>query len=256
MLNGKVWFRFYAQLNDFLPAERRGRRFDRVLAAPRSVKDAIEALGVPHPEVDVILVNGTPQGFEYGLQDGDDVSVYPVFRSIDVAGVQRAGIDPPQPLQFMLDVHLSKLASLLRLCGFDAVTGSDDEDLVRAAAREGRVVLTRDLGLLKRAAVRYGYWVRHTYPESQLLEVLERFDLAGRMDPFTRCLRCNTRLVSADADAVANRLPRRTRATFRQFHQCPGCARVYWRGSHFDRLAGLVERARTGARPSSQGPGM
>lgn len=244
---GHVRFRFYAQLNDFLPADRRGRRFSHVLAAPGSVKDAIEALGVPHPEVDVILVNGTPERFEYGLKNGDDVSVYPVFRSIDVAGLRRAGIDPPQPVRFMLDVHLGKLASLLRLCGFDAATGTDDEDLARRAAREDRVVLTRDLGLLKRATVRHGCWVRHTSPESQLLEVLERFDLAGRMEPFTRCLRCNTCLVPADAQTVADRLQPRTRAAFRQFRRCPGCARVYWRGSHFDRLAGLVERARTGA---------
>jgi len=120
----------------------------------------------------------------------------------------------------------------------------DDEDLAHTAARDGRVVLTRDVGLLKRSVVRHGYWIRHTDPELQLAEVLERFALVGRMEPFARCLRCNTRLAPVEAEAVADRLLPCTRAEFRQFRECPGCARVYWQGSHYDRLARLLERAR------------
>jgi uncharacterized protein with PIN domain len=240
----EVSFRFYAQLNDFLPAHRRGRRFTHVLQGLASVKDAIEALGVPHPEVDVIVVNRKAEDFSYRLHDGDDVSVYPIFRSIDISGIRRAGTDPPQPVRFALDVHLGKLASLLRLVGFDTVLLGDDAEMAAMAARDGRIVLTRDVGLLKRSVVRHGHWVRHTDPESQLAEVLERFDLANRIEPFVRCVRCNTLLVPVDAEAVADRLPPRTRAGFRQFHRCPGCERVYWQGSHYDRLVRLVERAR------------
>jgi len=240
----KVSFRFYAQLNDFLPARQRGRRFRHVLPALPSVKDAIEALGVPHPEVDVIVVNGTAEAFAYRLRDGDHVSVYPVFRSIDIAGLRRVGTDPPVPIRFVLDVHLGRLATFLRLAGIDAVTLVDDADIATTGGRDERVVLTRDVVLLKRNVIRHGYWVRHTVPGLQLVEVLERFDLGGRMDPFTRCLRCNTAIVPVEVDAVADQLLPRTRATFQQFRRCPGCGRIYWRGSHYNRLVQLIERAR------------
>jgi len=243
-MSGDVSFRFYAQLNDFLPAARRGRRFTQTLRGVTSAKDAIEAVGVPHPEVDVIVVNGEAEDFTYRLHAGDDVSVYPAFRSIDIGGVRRCGTDPPQPVRFALDIHLGKLAARLRLIGFDTVVIADDADIATLGAREGRIVLTRDIGLLKRSVVRHGHWVRHTDPESQLVEVLRRFDLATQMEPFVRCVRCNALLVAVDADAVADRLPPRTRETFRQFRRCPGCDRAYWQGSHYDRLVRMIERAR------------
>jgi len=240
----EVSFRFYAHLNDFLPVNRRGRRFTHILGALGSVKDTIEALGVPHPEVGVILVNGTAEEFTCRLRDGDDVAVYPEFRSIDLAGVRRAGADAPHPVRFALDVHLGKLASLLRLAGFDAVVVVEDADLANTAASDIRVALTRDVGLLKRNVVRHGYWVRHTDPESQLAEVLERFDLVDRMQSFTRCVRCNVPLVAVNAEAISDRLLPRTRACFREFHTCPACSRIYWQGSHYDRLRQLLERVR------------
>ena len=239
-----VTLRFYAQLNDFLPADRRGRRFTWLVSARASVKDTIEALGVPHPEVDAILVNGAFEDFAYRLADGDDVAVYPAFCMIDVSGLRRVGADAPHPVRFALDVHLAKLASFLRLAGFDAVVLEDDAELANTAARDHRVVLTRDVGVLKRGVVAHGHWVRHMDPELQLAEVLERFDLAGRMEPFARCVRCNTPVVPVEAEAVAARLLPRTRAVFRQFHRCPSCDRIYWKGSHYDRLLRLVERAR------------
>ena len=240
----EVSFRFYGRLNDFLPAARRGRRFACALRQLPSVKDAIESLGVPHPEVDVILVNGSPEHFGCRLHDGDDVAAYPLFTSIDVTGVRRAGIDPPPVTRFAVDVHLGKLASLLRLAGFDAAVIADDADLAKTAARETRIALTRDVGLLKRSVVRHGYWVHSTAPDRQLAEVLERYDLVGRMTPFARCLRCNVPIVVVDAENVADRLLPRTRATFRQFHRCPECDRIYWHGSHYDRLRQLLERVR------------
>lgn len=239
-----VTFRFYAQLNDFLPTRNRHRRFAHVIPAPASVKDAVEALGVPHPEVVVILVNGTSEDFAHRLADGDDVSVYPAFRSIDIAALPHVGGDPPQPVRFVLDAHVRKLASLLRLCGFDAALNSDDAEVAEVAAREARVALTRDVGLLKRSIVRYGHWVRHTDPELQLVEVLDRFDLVNRMEPFARCLRCNTPVVPVDAEAVADLLPPRTRTNFRRFHRCPRCGRIYWKGSHYRQLVRLIERVR------------
>lgn len=244
-------FRFYAQLNDFLPAHLRGGRFRHVLRAPASIKDVIESLGVPHPEVDVITVNGEAVDFTYGVRDRDHVCVYPVFRTFDVGTLRRVGSDPPRPIRFALDVHLRKLASLLRLAGFDAVLLTDDAEVAEVSATEERVALTRDVGLLKRSIIRYGRWIRHTDPELQLVEVLERFTLAGQMHPFVRCMECNTLLMPVDADSVADRLPAGTRECFTQFQRCPGCDRIYWQGSHYERLVQLLERARERAASST-----
>ena len=245
-----VSFRFYGPLNDFLPAVRRFGRVMRHLRAPASVKDAIEAIGVPHPEVDVIIVNGEPTDFSCTLRDGDSVAVYPRFRSIDVTGFRRAGSDPPDPVRFVADIHLRKLASLLRLAGFDVPLLEDDAHIGALSAAERRVALTRDVGVLKRSIIQFGCWVRNTDPELQLVEVLERFDLADRMQPFVRCMECNTGLVSVDADVVADQLPPGTRECFSEFHRCPGCQRIYWQGSHYDRLVERLERVRRRVRGS------
>lgn len=241
-------FRFYGPLNDFLPWQWRGSRFAHALRGPASVKDVIESLGVPHPEVDIIIVNGQPADFAYRMQDGDEVAVYPVFHRVDITGVRRVGTDPPQPVRFVLDVHLRKLAALLRLAGFDTLLRAEDAEVASVSAAEGRVALTRDIGLLKRSVIQHGYWIRQTNPELQLVEVLQRFDLAERMDPFVRCMECNTLLVPVDVDTVAERLPPGTRECFSRFHRCPGCDRIYWQGSHYDRLVRLLAGARERAR--------
>jgi uncharacterized protein with PIN domain len=237
-------FRFYAQLNDFLPAARRYRRFHHRLPSPASVKDVIESLGVPHPEVDVIVVNGVPEQFAYRLDDGDQVAVYPCFTAIDVPAVTRVGAAPIHPIRFVVDVHLGKLASFLRLGGFDAVVMADDEAAAAISANDRRVLLTRDVGLLKRGIVTVGYWVRSTKPEEQLAEVLARYDLVDRIDPFSRCMRCNTSLIDANADAVAARILPGTREAFREFRECLQCGRIYWRGSHYEQLVAVLNRVR------------
>lgn len=251
-------FRFYAQLNDFVPPERRGRSFVHAVQDRSSVKDAIESLGVPHPEVELILVNGTPAGFGQHLHDGDAVAVYPRFASLDLGDLPRVGACVPHPLRFLADIHLRKLASYLRLAGFDVIVFEDDGDGAREAAASERVVLTRDRELLKRNAVRAGRWVRETDPYRQFVEIIDRFDLASHARPFTRCLRCNGELQPVAREAVASRLPPRTRVSFSDFRRCPSCGRVYWRGSHYERLERLLQKAfevadpagvRAGSRP-------
>lgn len=234
-------FRFYGALNDFLPRLRRGRRFAYELRNVASLKDAIEAIGVPHPEVDLIFVNGAAEDFTCRLGDGDTVAVYPPFHSIDVRGLRRVGTAAPEPVRFALDEHLGKLAALLRLAGFDALLTGGDAHLARVASDEERVLLTRDVALLKRNEVRWGHWVRHVVPVRQLGEVLQRFDLLERVRPFTRCLECNVPVVAADAEAVASRVLPRTRAGFREFHECPSCRRVYWKGSHYQAMCRVLE---------------
>lgn len=246
-----VTIRFYAELNDFLPRQRRQVPFTTPLSRRTSIKDLIESLGVPHTEVDLILVDGVSVGFDYLVQPGDRISVYPVFESFDIAPLARLRPAPLREPRFVLDTHLGKLAAYLRLLGFDTLYRNDYDDatLARISASERRILLTQDRGLLKRSIVTHGYYVRAAAPTDQVVEVVRRFDLARLVEPFGRCLRCNGRLHPVPKAAVLDRLPPRTRQEHHRFWQCEGCGRVYWKGSHYDRLrrliATLLERAPT-----------
>jgi uncharacterized protein with PIN domain len=241
--NGQVHFRFYEELNDFLPPARRKRDF----AVPynrASVKDMIESVGVPHTEVDLILANGVSVDFSYLVRPGDRISVYPEFESFDIAGLTRLRPEPLRQPRFVLDTHLGKLARYLRLLGFDVLysnTYSDAELAAISADGDKRILLTRDHGLLKRVQVTHGYFVRETAPEKQVLEVLRRFDLKRRVRPFTRCLQCNGELRRAPVEEIADRVPPGVVRDFDVFSVCPDCGRVYWAGSHYDRLRGIVD---------------
>jgi len=242
-----VTFRVYAELNDFLPPRRRKRAFVQEVAPRSSVKDAIEALGVPHPEVDLLLVDGQPAGFSHLLLGGERVAVYPRFRTIDVAGVSLVSPGRIEP-RFVLDVHLGRLAAYLRLAGFDAAYNNDaaDSDLAASSSRETRVLLTRDVGLLYRNEVRHGYFVRETLPARQLLEVIRHFALAGRLRPFTRCLRCNVPVEEVTDESALAHVPPRVRARHTEFRLCPACGRVYWKGTHYEWMTGLLRRVTAG----------
>jgi hypothetical protein len=239
-----VTFRLYGPLNDFLPRLQRHATLVCAYQGRASVKDAIESLGVPHPEIDLIVVNGTPVSFDYVVQPRDRVAVYPAFAQLDVPSDLR--LSPPvlEP-RFAADAHLGRLAAYLRLLGFDTAyrRDADDQELAERSASEERVLLTRDLGLLKRGIVRRGYFLRTTDSARQLLEVVRRFDLAARARPFTRCLPCNAVLAPASKTHVAPFVPPRSREHFEAFSRCPACGRVYWQGSHYARMQRLVEAA-------------
>lgn len=239
-------FRFYAELNDFLSPERRMTAFSHSLFLPASVKDVIESLGVPHTEVDLILVNAAPVGFTYPVRDGDRISVYPGFISLDVSSLLRLR---PQlhDVCFAADTHLGRLATYLRMLGFDVryETSCDDQELSRISAREKRILLTRDRGLLKRGELTYGYFVRATEPRRQLLEVLRRFNLFRAVAAFQRCLRCNALLQPISKESISDRLPPRTAECYHQFQICPGCDRLYWPGSHYEHMQRFIERILT-----------
>ena len=243
---GTVHLRFYAELQDCLPVASNCHwpgGFDHTFSGQVSVKDMVESLGVPHTEVDLILANGDSVDFSYRVRDGDRISFYPRFESIDIGPILRVRPRPLPELRFVLDVHLGKLASFLRLLGFDSLYRRDFEDasLVRLSNAERRMLLTRDRGLLKRSQVTYGYWIRETSPRLQLIEVVRRFGLWDRLEPFGRCLRCNGAIESIPSDEVASRLLPRTLEHYREFRWCPKCERVYWKGSHHDRMQGFLE---------------
>ncbi len=237
-------FRFYAELNDFLPTPQRQTPFRHAFEGRVSIKDMIESLGVPHTEVDVILVGGQSVDFDYLVRDGDRVSVYPVFESLDVSSLTRLRPEPLRQPRFVLDTHLGKLAHYLRLLGFDSLydNGYQDDELARISSQEKRILLTRDRGLLKRSVVTHGYCVRGTNPRRQLSEVLRRFDLFDAVQPFRRCIRCNGLLEPVSKKAILDRLPPKTREYYDEFRLCQSCDQIYWKGSHFQRMQQFVQQ--------------
>ena len=241
-------FRFYAELNDFLPPERRQVAFTSAFQGRPSIKDTVEALGVPHTEIDLILINGVSVDFTHPVADGDQVSVYPVFEGLDISPLVRLRPQPLRDPRFVLDGHLGRLATYLRLLGFDSLYRNDYDDAMLAAisAGENRILLTRDRGLLKRSLVTHGYCVRSTDPRQQIKEVVARFDLAGAAAPFTRCLHCSGLLEEVNKDEIAESLPENTRQYFQTFFRCATCGQLFWRGSHYKALEKLIDEIMTG----------
>ncbi|HVL55975.1 MAG TPA: Mut7-C RNAse domain-containing protein [Burkholderiaceae bacterium] len=235
-------FRFYEELNDFLAPRHRRREFDHPTARAATVKHAIEALGVPHTEVELILVNGESVDFSTPVRDGDRISVYPMFESLDIAPLLRVRPQPLRVTRFVADAHLGALARLLRMCGFDARydNGFTDDEVRRLAREERRIVLTRDRELLKARSVTHGCYVHSVEPAAQLREVLARLQLAGSLRPFSRCLHCNLELVPVPKRAVLAQLPEEVARTHDRFRRCDGCARVYWEGSHWRRMQQIL----------------
>ena len=205
-------FRFYEELNDFLAPERRRREFTVPCARAATTKHMIEALGVPHTEVELILLNGESVGFDTLLRDGDRVAVYPKFEAFDITPLLRVREQPLRETRFVADAHLGGLAHLLRMMGFDTLydNGFADDEIERIAAAQGRIVLTRDRDLLKRRSITHGCYVHALRPQQQLREVFDRLDLARSARPFTLCLRCNAALHAVDKAQV--RAPRCRRA--------------------------------------------
>jgi uncharacterized protein len=238
-------FRFYEELNDFLPPGRRRREFDTRCAQAATTKHMIEALGVPHTEVELILVNGVSCGFDRLLQDGDRVAVYPKFEAFDITPLLRVRAQPLREIRFVADAHLGGLARLLRMAGFDTLYDNhiDDREIEVISAEQQRIVLTRDRELLKRRGVTHGCYVRTLHPEQQLQEIVGRLDLAGSFRPFTLCLHCNAPLHAVPKEQVAHQLPPKVRALFDDFVTCGSCRGVFWKGSHWRRMRALLERA-------------
>ncbi len=238
---GTVLVRFYAELGDFLTADRRGGEFPALFSAGRTVKDLVEGLGIPHTEVDLILVDGRAVDFGHLVAEGERVSVFPVFEALDISGITRVRSRPLREMRFVADVHLGKLAAYLRLAGFDTLYRNDsvDDEIVDSSLREERTILTRDRGLLKRAIVTHGYLVRESDPRRQLEEVTRRFDLAGSMRPFSRCSSCNGLVDPVDKSEIEGELPPHTALVHNEFCRCRGCGRIYWKGSHYQAIARL-----------------
>ena len=241
---GRATVRFYAELNDLVAPERRFRDSEVAFAGSPAVKDVIESLGVPHGEIDLLLLNGRSAGLGERLRDGDRVAVYPVFEGFDIGALTALRTEPLREPRFILDGHLGRLAAYLRMLGFDVLWEQQplDAELARLSAEDQRILLTRDLGLLKRSQVTHGLFVRATDPEEQLRAVVERLHLERLARPFTRCMRCNGSLEGVELAAVEAELPPRLRERVREVRRCAGCRKLYWAGTHHDRMSALIRR--------------
>jgi uncharacterized protein len=234
-------FRFYAGLNDFLSPAHRQRSVAAPCARQATSKHMIEALGVPHTEVGLLLINGEAASLERVLRDGDRLAIYPAFSTLDI-GALRALPPLPEHIRFVADVHLGGLARMLRMAGYDTVYEATlhDAEIAACAAREQRIVLTRDRELLKRSEVTHGCYVRALKPVLQLQEIDGRIGLAAQARPFTLCLRCNTPLHAVDKQRVHAMLPPSVRESRHSFQQCDRCQGIFWEGSHWEKMRGTL----------------
>ena len=238
----EVRIRFYEELNDFLTAANRRQEIGYRLRQNETVKHAIEACGVPHAEVELILVNGESVDFGYRMKPGDRVSVYPQFECFDISPLLKVRPRPLRNPRFVADVHLGGLAKYLRMLGFDTLysrTFSDD-GIAALSTRDRRIVLTRDRDLLMHRAITRGRYVRARNVHDQVIEVVSQLDLSGSIRPFSRCMECNTGLVSVNRDDIRDRLPEGMAERYARFSLCPGCDRAYWEGSHYRRMQKFI----------------
>lgn len=239
----QAYFRFYAELNDFLPLQKRKITFSYRFWGTPSVKNAIQALNIPHTEVDLILVNGSPVNFSCRILPKDRISVYPVFESLDISKINLLRPSPLRKLRFVVDANVGKLARYMRMLGFDALYDNQfpDQEIIRISGEEKRVILTRDLGILKNNAVTRGYYLRAQDPWKQLQEVTQRFDLISDIKPFSRCMECNGTVGRVAKQMIIEQLIEETSNVFKEFFQCASCGKIYWKGSHYEHMLASIE---------------
>ena len=241
----KVRLRFHGDLNVFLRSRAGDAVIERRLAEKTSIKDIIESCGVPHPEVDLILVDEQTVGFDYTLANDAKVEVFPV-ENRDTNRTEKR-LQTISITRFVADGHLGGLTRNLRLLGFDVAypKNADDRQLLEVMARENRALLTRDRRLLMHGIVQHGYCPRSQNADEQTIEVIRRFDLLELIAPFTRCLRCNAPLEAAAKADVIDKLEPLTKIYYDQFRRCPDCKQIYWSGSHFPKLQKRIEEIRS-----------
>jgi len=239
----RAYLRFYEELNDFLPEEKRKVRYIYEFYGTPSVKDVIEANGIPHTEVDMILVNGISVDFNYKTNNNDDISVYPVFETFDVTSVQHLRSEPLRNPAFVLDLHLGSLAKYMRMVGLDAFYNNafNADMIIDLSIQQKRVILTSDKKILKRNDVTRGYWVRNKDTKEQLREVITHFHLEGKMNPFVRCILCNQLLQDIKKEEIIHEIPPKVSLWAEEFKKCPACGKVYWKGSHYNRMKDFID---------------
>jgi uncharacterized protein len=240
----KGTFRFYEELNDFLPKHRRKTDFEATFKGKRSIKDMIEALGVPHTEIDLILVNGNSVDFNYILQDKDRVSVYPVFESLNITNVTRLRKIPLRRNKFIADINLGDIVKYMRVLGFDLYYDPlfSTHEIIELSKRENRIILTKSRKLLKFKEVSHGIFIRPGTTIKQIIQILDYLDIKDNIKPFSRCPGCNTLLHIVPKEKILDRIPPKTKEFCDQYVQCPSCDKIYWKGTHFIHMKKVVRQ--------------
>ncbi len=234
---------FYSSLNDFLSRKNRNKSHIHSFKNSPVVKDSIEALGVPHPEVAVIKANKNMVGLDYQVKNKDTIEVFPYHYHADIKPI--TPLLPSKKPGFMLDVHLGGLSKYLRMAGFDTLYNSDDwgdKYIADTGGKENRIVLSRDIGLLKRSSVKFGYFVREKDSFEQFKEIINRYQLKTQFTPFTRCIRCNGEILSVEKNTILNLLEEGTKQEHDEFWQCTSCKQVYWKGTHYKKMEILINK--------------
>jgi uncharacterized protein with PIN domain len=242
-LSQTAFFRFFQSLNDFLPRALQEKQIDYAFEGTPAIKDAIEAIGIPHTEVDIVIVNNAAVNFTYKLYGNDIVQVYPANANVVVSKEYSLIPDVNFPLAFIADVHLGKLTKTLRILGFDTLFNNQfsDTTIAEIAEKEQRIILTRDVGLLKRKSIKWGYWLRSQVLRLQLKEVINRYNLLPKILLFTRCLSCNGKIEEVSKEMVKDQIPPNTVLYFEEFYQCTCCKKIYWKGSHYENMLDMVK---------------
>lgn len=241
-LTHTVYVRCYGNLKDFLPIQKRSRQFSCLIKGCPSVKDTLEAVGIPHTDIDAIRINGQNGDFNSQLKEGSRIEVFSPRHAYKKS--VRHLTPKPYALHFVVDSHLGKLARSLRLLGFDTLYQNifPDQLIISLAARQKRLVLTRDKGLLKQKKVKWGYWVRHIRAQKQIREVVHRYELGPHIKAFTRCLECNGLIKRVIKKDILGLLPPKVKKYYRYFYRCRSCRHVYWKGSHYKKLSQVIRR--------------
>ncbi|MGQ1784991.1 MULTISPECIES: Mut7-C RNAse domain-containing protein [unclassified Saccharicrinis] len=241
-----IWFRFYAELNDFLTADKKQVSFKYAFIGPLKVEEAILSMRVPLSEIDLILINSQPQTLDYFLNHNDYVSVYPVFECFDISPINKLRKEPLRRSTFILDVHLGKLAKFLRMAGLDTLYSDrfEDSEIIDISLETGRIILTRDRQLLHSKRINHGYFVRNIDPLKQFKEVLAKFNLGSQLKPMMRCLKCNNPLEPINKTKVLNRIKPAILNRFDTFYTCKQCNHIYWKGSHYERMTEFLASVR------------
>jgi len=233
--------KFHGSCRDFLETSACHEWVEYRFDDKPSVKDTIEAMGVPHPEVGGIRVNQAWVGFNYSLADEDVIDVFPSPHESQLLPYK-----PDGETVFLLDVHLSKLARYLRMAGFSCLHQAEDLGdalLAHLSKTHDYILLTRDLGLLKRGDVRYARWVRSTDPYEQFCEIVSHYQLARQFRPFSRCVKCDGNIKDIDKPLVEGLVPNSVFETQVSFRQCAGCEQIYWKGTHYEKIQHIIQQA-------------
>lgn len=226
----KGTFRFYEELNDLLPQHRKKVDFEAEFNKRKSIKDIIEECGVPPTEVDLVLINGKSVDFNTIFQDGDRVSIYPVFESLNIQNITLLRRFPLRRIQFIADIHLKDIVKPMRMLGLDIdYNGSFTTlDIIEKSIREKRILLTKRKELLKSKSITHGMLIRPGTAVEQVKHIIDNLDINDRIKPFSRCLRCNDPLENRQRKQIMDRISPGAKSIFEKYLLCKSCGKQDW----------------------------